>query len=389
MKRIFICAERSFPRGDAGSNRVLYIAKAMQIKGWEPIVVSIGRNVESHYQAAEGKYYFDGVEYRNIVFNANGIGGKIERFTMAGKKTVDILKQYGLKNCDKVLIYSSSAIYTDSVLKYAKSVDAAVAVDIVEWHQPFQFPLGYFDLRYLSFKKMFNQSTKKANNVVVISRYLEKHFVETGCNVLTVPIYIEAGEKYTYHPSESVTHLIYPGNPYRKDSLECMLRAMELLSDEEKQKVKFHLTGVKREMLEKSAPACRHLLDEPYIQIDGYMEYDTLMKLYEQVDFALIARPDNQVTRANFPSKVPELMNRGIPVVINGIGDIKEYLVDRHNAILIQEPTIEETANALRIALNCDAEMRKAMHDHAFESAKAMDYRKAGERLDQFFSNMR
>ena len=42
MKRIFLCAERFFPRGDAGANRVLYIAKAMQEKGWEPIVISIG-----------------------------------------------------------------------------------------------------------------------------------------------------------------------------------------------------------------------------------------------------------------------------------------------------------------------------------------------------------
>ena len=42
-KRLFICADRNFPRGDAGSNRILFMAKALQEKGWNVIVISTGK----------------------------------------------------------------------------------------------------------------------------------------------------------------------------------------------------------------------------------------------------------------------------------------------------------------------------------------------------------
>ena len=48
-KRLFICADRNFPRGDAGSNRILFMAKALQEKGWNVIVISTGKRNKQDY----------------------------------------------------------------------------------------------------------------------------------------------------------------------------------------------------------------------------------------------------------------------------------------------------------------------------------------------------
>ena len=48
-KRVFICADRNFPRGDAGANRILFMAKALIEKGWHIIVISTGENNPQYY----------------------------------------------------------------------------------------------------------------------------------------------------------------------------------------------------------------------------------------------------------------------------------------------------------------------------------------------------
>ena len=55
-KRLFICADRNFPRGDAGANRILFMAKALQEKGWNVTVISTGKKNEQDYNKEKNTY---------------------------------------------------------------------------------------------------------------------------------------------------------------------------------------------------------------------------------------------------------------------------------------------------------------------------------------------
>lgn len=387
MKRLFICAERFFPRGDAGANRILYIAKALQRRDWKVLVLSIGTNNPLEYHESKNGYYYDGIQYENIVCYTSGFFQKIERMFFNGDKTVKLLQKYQLTRNDKVLIYSSTDRYTRTILEYAKfAVGAKCVVDVVEWHQPYQFKYGKIDPRYRSFEKCFNQLFVDTRNVVVISELLKRHFEDKGCNVLKLPIYIEPKETYEYIPEKSCVNLIYPGNPYRKDSLETMLEALNMLSVEEQKRVCLHLTGVSRKALEKSVVGKECLLNLACVKIHGWMEYNELVTLYQKIDFALIARPDNLVTNANFPSKVPELMSWGIPVIINRVGDIQEHLCEGKDCIFIEESTSKGCLNAIRKCMGKEREKIVQMHEYAFETAqREFDYSICEEMLDDFF----
>jgi len=387
-KRIFICAERFFPRGDAGANRVLYIAKAMQEMSWSVIVISIGSSDTLYLNQNSGKYMYDDIEFKNIRCTWKGKGQKIERLLLNGSRTVELLKTYELEKNDKVLIYSSTAGYVGTVKRYAHdTIGASVAMDVVEWHQPFQFSYGRYDPRYLSYKKCFDKLYASAGNVVVISECLKQYFEQRKCNVLKLPIYVVTKDQFVYHPTtDGILDLIYPGNPYRKDSLEMMMEGIAALSENERKHVRFHLTGVSRALLEKSIPGKKALLNMPCVMIHKWMEYPELIALYESIDFAFIARPNNIVTRANFPSKVPEVMNKGIPVVINDIGDICEYLSDGRDTIIIDSSTPEACTAALRRCLKLSQEDILSMHQAAFETAKnKFDYYLCAKVLDEYF----
>lgn len=90
----------------------------------------------------------------------------------------------------------------------------------------------------------------------------------------------------------------------------------------------------------------------------SWLEYSELMKLYEGVDFALLPRPINITTQANFPSKVPEMMNKGIPIIMNRVGDIADYLTDNVDSILYDGEGAENCVIAIRRVLALSLEER-------------------------------
>ena len=111
------------------------------------------------------------------------------------------------------------------------------------------------------------------------------------------------------------------------------------------------------------------------------------MKLYEKIDFAILPRPINITTQANFPSKVPEMMNKGIAVIMNRVGDIAEYLSDDVDAVLYDGEGAEKCVGALRRVLNMPLEKRVQLKQKAYgTAAKKFDYHLCGEQLDGFFS---
>lgn len=390
MCKAYFCVERSFPGGDAGANRVLFMAKALQTVGWDVFVISTGHAKEEHFSEEKGIYVYQGVPYQTVPEIGLKKLGRVVRRLRADKETIDILKRQGLEKEDVVIIYSSSYSYTKNIMTYVNARGIRVVVDVVEWHQSFQFQFGVVDYRYILYKKCFENVYPKSYGVIAISKCLEEHFREIGCKTIVYPIFVDSRTPLQYKKKEdNILHLIYPGNPYRKDSLVTMLKALNLLSEKEKQRVIFHLTGVSIKHLYSCIPGDEKILDvlvqNGTVEIHSWMEYSELLQLYHIVDFALIARPENLVTKANFPSKVPELMNKGIVPIINPVGDIADYLSDGNDALFFPVCSEESCRDAIRRCLDLDPEDIYHMREQAKRTAQQrFDYRTSGAALSDF-----
>lgn len=117
----------------------------------------------------------------------------------------------------------------------------------------------------------------------------------------------------------------------------------------------------------------------------GFLSREDLMELYASVDFLYMSRPRNRVTLANFPSKVPELMARGIVPICNRVGDYHTYMKDDVNAILFDDDDPEQCAVAIRRALKKTPGEIVAMKHAAVACAKAsFDYRSWMESMKVF-----
>lgn len=101
------------------------------------------------------------------------------------------------------------------------------------------------------------------------------------------------------------------------------------------------------------------------------MEYDELVKLYQQMHFLILARDINEMTKANFPSKVPELMCYGVIPIVSRVGDYtKYYLVSDRNSIIMDGCSKEVIKEAIKRCLQMSCESINNMSRNARETAE-------------------
>ena len=400
-KRLFICADRNFPRGDAGSNRILFMAKALQEKGWNVIVISTGKRNKQDYNREKKEYVYEGITYHNITFPANKLKRVFEHYFLLGNMFISAMKDiFHCSSEDRILLYTSNLNFSKKIVKYAIKEKIGIACDIVEWHQPFQFEGAdkswlYRKTMYPMYHKFFYKVAPSTKNIIAISNCLREHFVEEGCNTIVVPIYVDIDKRQpcSFSTDEKSLRLIYPGNPYKKDDFESMIGALTLLSENERKRIRFHLTGAPLNAYKASASNKEKEMEE-YIKqgvivYHSWLEYSELMKLYEGVDFALLPRPINITTQANFPSKVPEMMNKGIPIIMNRVGDIADYLTDNVDSILYDGEGAENCVIAIRRVLALSLEERTKIKKRAYENAAIkFDYHLCSNILNEFFENL-
>lgn len=382
MSKVIFCAERNFPAGDAGANRILYMAKALLDGGMSVKVFAMGQNKDENWDEETGHFLYKDVPYNNVPEYRLGKIGRIVRRIMAPSSIKKLLMQEKLGSGDKIIVYQPSKRFAETILNYVnKKTDAEVIFDIVEWHQPFQYAKGERDWRYKEEKYCFEKIYPQQKKLIVISSYLKEYFEKLGCQASVIPIYVDSTDSvYKRKKTDNRLNLIYPGNPYRKDAFSTMIQALDLLSDEERKRVVLHSTGVTKDLLlkcaEDNAELLGQMLENGTIVAHEWMDYEELMRLYQEMDFALIARDTNIVTKANYPSKVPELMNKGIPVLISRVGDIVADLIDNENAILFDPDSSEACMVAIQHALKMSDDEIMNMHNQAKLCSKSkFDYR--------------
>ena len=382
-RRIFICGDYKFPHGDATANRMQYIAQMITDMGMEAALISVGDNRADERDNAKNGYNHEGLFYTNVKRRPGNPYDFMLRAVRAGK----ILNEQGIKDDDIVFISSVWPHYT-WILRKTLQAKPHILFDVTEWFQPFQFRFGRFDFWYRSYNHYFTHTAMSGEKIIVISRELENHYRKRGKPVFCLPFVLDP-YKYPFaeRRDHSKTRFIYPGNPGKKDSMRVMLKALELLTPEERKAIEFHITGVSRETIAAVLGREKELLHavDDIVRFHGWLEYAELYELYNRMDFFLLAKEDNPVSRSNFPSKVPELMSCGVIPVMNTIGDIGAYLTDGDDCLLFSECTPESCVKGIREALLLEpqkiADMSRAARSCA---AEKFNYRNWSEKTVRF-----
>ena len=175
-----------------------------------------------------------------------------------------------------------------------------------------------------------------------------------------------------------------------KDALENMVLAIGEVLRESKACVEFHFCGVKKHDILKILKIHEEDELDSRIVVHDWLDYQELIHLYQKMDFLLLARDINEMTKANFPSKVPEVMTYGVIPIASKVGDYtKYYLNDNINSILMQGCNKEVIVSAIERALELSDSDIMHMADACVSTVtNYFDYRNWTEKLKGFLEQI-
>jgi glycosyltransferase involved in cell wall biosynthesis len=371
MPRVAVVGDFRFPFGDAAANRIFALAKALRESGWRPMVVSRGRPRAE--DRLENHYVLDGVEYipyadissRSFLRRLRRPEAELDRIARSGR-------------LDAVLVYASTSWpFVPGLIRYCRIKKLPLAADVVEWYEPSQYAYGLFDWRYFLFEFSFRVFFPRIRRMIVISRLLEDTFGRKGCRTVRVPAIVDCSAvRYTQSPRTGKLRLIYAGVPGRKDKISEALGGLLLLTDEEMKAVQFDLLGPDEEQLAALQGDGFPERLKQTVHAHGCVPVQAVSEWLLLSDFTVLLRENRRFARAGFPSKVPESLAHGVPVLCNMTGDMALYLKDGRECVEVAAPTAEAFAEALRRALSLPAERIVEMKRYARRRAEEdFDYR--------------
>lgn len=381
MNRFFILAVRGFPRGGPAANYVQYLAQALSVESNKVIVLGIGTNREEDEQ--NHKYYYRNIEYNNGVIN----NSLVERLGGYNAQHLNSsVEKYCINEDDYAIIYGTNFF----LLKWAVNNFqlSHIAVCQVEKYQPYQFKFGRINPRFMLHRYTTKLLQKRKIKVLPISSNIAGDYPD---NSMILPIMSDPYE-YGWHSRVTqggVRRFIYPGIKATdfEDDIPTLLQALEQLSLQEKEMLEIHFTGITREQFIKRYPV-HNKFEDLNVMFHGWLKYSELIELYKEMDYMLLVRKINETTKANFPSKIPELMSFGVIPICTRVGDYTQhYLQDGVDSIHIKTTHLKDCIDAIRKAIYLEKETQEKMSNAARRlSIERFFYQKWSTTLIQFLT---
>ena len=290
---------------------------------------------------------------------------------------------------DLIITYSSNYMINRSILKYAKMYKIKCAACVVEWYSDDYF--GNKERERKKYCKTFYNLFEQYDLLFPISTLIEKHFIERGARVYRLPILCDTEEYLIKEKKFEKKLIFYPANGKMKDALNDMLKSFSLLSRTILERVEIHITGVSMERIKEVLSGEEFERIKKSLRIHKWMTYNELSNLYNVAHYLLLAREINQMTLANFPSKVPEVMCYGVVPIVSKVGDYTELLLHNGvNSFVFDGCKPEDIASTLEHAVLLEEEDYRKLSSNALASVKnQLDYRnwslKLREEIEKIF----
>ena len=352
-KRIFLFGYSGFPRGSAKANYIQYLSQALKEAEYEVYVIS-NINEEYRLQIQDGHLAYKGIKI--IPFNITKIRilRRLQFHYFQGHILVNILKKYNITREDTVLVYSGDLDVNRQILKYKRKIGFKTVNIVVEWATSSYFESKQRKKRYNTYLEHF---LPQHDLILPISSYIENYLIGNKCKSMLLPIMADALEYPAGKKTFNKIKYIFPGNGLMKDAIEVVLKSFSQLTFQEKERVELHLCGITEEKIKKLLSPDEYNSLKDMLIVHKWMHYEELIELYQSMHFLILAREENQMTLANFPSKVPEVMCYGVIPIASRVGDYtKYYLEDNVNSLIFDGCNIDLCLEIIRKALSMTQE---------------------------------
>ena len=158
---------------------------------------------------------------------------------------------------------------------------------------------------------------------------------------------------------------------------------VELLSEENQEKLELHILGATEDQIKgltglQVLPKC--------VKAYGRVPREKVEEVMLQMDFSVLLRPsEERYTKAGFPTKSVEAMSHGVAMICNLSSDLGMYLKDGENAVIVDGYDEKAFAQSLeRVLLMNSAEIDVLKKNARQLAEDEFDYRNWVKKVYEF-----
>lgn len=382
----------NFPFGDASSNRVFQLAKLVIASGRQPFVVGKGM-LRPEDRRPDNMYVVDDIPYTSIYSEKESSIQKLRKILSGGISYEKVWSENSIKKPSAIISYGSRLTVSYAMTALASRIPSSLITDVAEWYSPEEFALGALSPHYID-NVLGVQSFRRYRNVIAISRLLENLYAQSVPNVIRIPPTVDTQKiLFKTRPIRTQFKLIYAGSLGKKDYLHTVIQGIGLLNAEERSRIAFNIYGINQNQLQ-------HYLDAAgysdlgrslghMLTAHGRVSRDLVLEALQDSDFMVLLRPQLRYANAGFPSKVPESLAVGTPLMLNYTSDLALYIHDGREGLIVSECTPQAMADTLRRALALSWGELDTMRQYARQCAEQhFDYRIYVEPFKAFMSSI-
>lgn len=375
----------AFPEGEAGSRRMLGVARSFAAAGHEVVVLAARGNyplrVLEHATEDKGAIQHVGLgEYDSSWQSCR----KLRYILMDnGKGSVSWLDRQQTKPC-AVVLYGASLPALLRLKSWCQRNSVPLICDIVEWYSPGQVVGGVLGPVYWSSQFALRYLVGRTSGVIGISKLLCDYYRSRQAPVVRIPPTLDVQQlpatTTVEHTSKRPLYVVYAGIPGKKDLIGNVLEALRRF-DPQGKRIRLRMVGP------SLADVSRAFGDYPKdaVEVLGRRTHTETLDIVRQSDFSILLRPNRRYAHAGYPTKVVESMSCGTPVICNLTSDLADAVQDQLTGIVCADHSAESCGKALETAVSLLPSQLAAMRLAAREYAeRTYDFRNYGEPLREF-----
>lgn len=323
------------PDKNAAAHRVLSNAKAFKKLGYDIVFLDVDKSLNHNMPIKRTKKVVQNFDCWSISYPNNK--KQWIKYLCDIKSVKGIINEYN--NVKMVICYNYQALALFKLKRYCKKNSIKILADCTEWYSARGKGAVFGIIKGLDSFFRMRIIQKRLDGLIVISRYLENYYKRCK-NVICVPPLVDIQEdkwkKNTKQDNEYLT-LVYAGSPSKnKDRLDVLIESISRIKNKH---VLLNIVGITKEQYLSDYSNRRNILetDNNRIHFLGRLNHLATLQYIKSADFSIFFRDNNRVSRAGFPTKLVESISCGVPVITNITGDIREYLTDKHDCLIMNK----------------------------------------------------
>lgn len=383
-----------YPHGMAGTKRVQNSIDQLTRHEDINIKVLILRQGRTRYADGDLCGTFKGVEYITV---GDDIEPNIKAFfksiTCFFKAAAYLRKNYNSRQKNIIYIYGYPSTDNISLVIFGKILGYKVLFDIVEDVSFMESAPDIFArIKHLSATCLSRIPRLFTDGVLVISGHLQQKMLKIAKGrfpVFLYPVSVNFA-KFESAPREfhDPIRLFYGGTFGSKDGIENLISAFEIVCAKYDNAV-LTLTGKgAKKRMEKIQKIISESKYRERFSYKGYLEDDEYYNLLSNSDILCMTRTGSAFAGTGFPFKLGEYLATGRSVIASGVSDVRRYLEDKKNAVIIEPDSVSAITEAIEFLITHPDEAKRIGQAGKETAKKNFDAEALGKNLRQILTDI-